>query len=151
MRCPACRARLKEQTDCPRCGSDLGRVYLATHQADRCTARAIRSLLDQQPMAAAHAIKRGLALQRSALLIALRDYLVNRQQQCAIDNLQAGLPGAASAALEGAMVLQKSPLTHALANFIAHSNGFGPATRRGAASDAEANQLPRRDGGAGIG
>ncbi len=118
MRCPTCRARLKEQADCPRCGSDLGRVFLAAQQAERCTVGAIQSLLDQQPMAAAQAVKRGLALQHSDLLTALGDYIVALQQQRAINHLQAGRPGAASAALEIAMTLQTTPLMAAMMDFI---------------------------------
>jgi hypothetical protein len=120
MRCPACRARLKEQTECPRCSCDLGRVFLASEQAEHCITRAIQGLLDQQPMAAAQAVKRGFALQHSDLLVALSEYIVTVQQQRAIIHLHAGHPGAARAALEVAMTLQTTPLMRALMGFIAH-------------------------------
>lgn len=66
-RCPICRARLKQQDTCRRCGADLSRLLVLSQEAYACYINSI-NLLSQGHVKAAHrAAQRSMQLKAEPL------------------------------------------------------------------------------------
>jgi anti-sigma factor RsiW len=74
-RCPNCRARVQEGSECRRCGMDLGLLLVTEQAADRLLRRALQGLLAGDRTAAREALRRLRALRRDPLGERLLGYL----------------------------------------------------------------------------
>lgn len=73
-RCPACRARFKEETICYRCGADLSALLAIEAEAAAREREAVALLVAGQWIEARRAADRALALQYSPLAASVRDF-----------------------------------------------------------------------------
>jgi hypothetical protein len=65
QRCPICRARLRDQSQCPRCGADLALPQLAEKAARVHEQQALKALLQGEPGQAHHSLKRAIRLKQN--------------------------------------------------------------------------------------
>jgi len=72
-RCPLCRARLRGQTLCPRCGADLHLAQCAATAAQTLTLQAMHAMTRDDWKGAAQALEQALALEHSKLRRHLRN------------------------------------------------------------------------------
>ena len=70
-RCPACRARLGAEPECPRCGCELHQALRAESDARRLTARALAHLAAGRPRQAETLVRQALALDDDPLIRAV--------------------------------------------------------------------------------
>ncbi len=70
-RCPVCRARLKQDPRCYRCGADLVEPLNIEEQALDWEQRAVTLLKEKDWVAARQAAEQALSLKRSPLAVAL--------------------------------------------------------------------------------
>ncbi|MCP4700728.1 MAG: hypothetical protein GY862_28320 [Gammaproteobacteria bacterium] len=119
-RCPACRARLKGASLCPRCGADLSQALCSQSEAEEMQAWAIELLGKNDLRGAAWAVKQALSLKRDPLMLVMRDFIVRCQERRAVARLAKGDRAAALWAAEEALYLKPSPMAHLLKNFISH-------------------------------
>ena len=64
QRCPFCRARMRGEELCGRCGADLSLARRAELSARAYTARALEALLEGEPQTAARLLDHAIALRR---------------------------------------------------------------------------------------
>jgi len=74
-RCPTCQARLKEASVCPRCKTDLTRLFAIEAQAEAGLRRAVAHWADGDGSKALRAVEASLRLKREPLGLALRGFL----------------------------------------------------------------------------
>ena len=84
-RCPVCRARVKDEAVCYRCGVDLSVLLAIEAEAAEWEREAVTLLAAGQWIETRQAADRALALQHSPLAAAARDFagreLVNEERQ----------------------------------------------------------------------
>ncbi len=87
-RCPTCRARVREESRCARCGTDLTRLLAIEARAGLHLNQAIRYMLESSDDLALAEIERSLQLkQDNALARYLSSYLMERRSiRQALDN-----------------------------------------------------------------
>ncbi len=73
-RCPVCRARFKEEPVCYRCGADLSALLAIEAEATAWEREAVALLAAGEWIRARRAADRVLALRRSPLAVAARDF-----------------------------------------------------------------------------
>ncbi|NOQ34969.1 MAG: hypothetical protein GQ569_03640 [Methylococcaceae bacterium] len=117
-RCPTCKARLKSAVICPRCQTDLNRVFKINERAEFLCQYAIARLEQQNIKPAVWAIKEALLLQRNKLVLATQQFIVKRLEQQAVANLTHNKQALAIETLELSLSLKKTPFALALHEFI---------------------------------
>jgi predicted amidophosphoribosyltransferase len=73
-RCPVCRARLKEEAACPRCGADLSALLAIEAEATAWEREAVTLLAAGAWIEARRAAELALALRHSPLASVARDF-----------------------------------------------------------------------------
>lgn len=79
-RCPVCRARLRGESNCPRCGADLALVQHISHAASIHEARALTLVAEGEFVQAKEAIDQAGKLKKSDLQHDLREFIDQAQQ-----------------------------------------------------------------------
>ena len=74
-RCPACRARLRQELVCPRCRTDLARTLEIEAQADAALRRAVVRLAEGDDAQAMRALEASLRMKREPLASLLLGFL----------------------------------------------------------------------------
>jgi hypothetical protein len=76
-RCPICKARIKENTTCNRCGTDLSKLLTIESQAAHLCDQAIKLLATNQIDQAQRAVEQSLHLKNTQLALALLGFIQN--------------------------------------------------------------------------
>ena len=78
-RCPVCRARLRGESNCPRCGADLALVQHISHAASIHEVRALTLVVEGEFAQAKEAIDEAGKLKKSDLRHHLREFIHQAQ------------------------------------------------------------------------
>jgi hypothetical protein len=74
-RCPICKARIKENTTCNRCGTDLSRLLTIESQAAYLCNQAIKLLATNQVNQAQIAVEQSLQLKNTQIALTLYGFI----------------------------------------------------------------------------
>lgn len=76
-RCPICKARIKENTSCNRCGTDLSKLFTIEYQAAHLCEKAIKLLATNQVDQAQRAVEQSLHLKNTQIALVLLSFIQN--------------------------------------------------------------------------
>jgi hypothetical protein len=79
-RCPICKARIKENTTCNRCGTDLSRLLTIESQAAHFCNQAIKLLINNKIDQAQIAVKQSLQLKNTQIALTLYGFIKKGQK-----------------------------------------------------------------------
>jgi len=74
-RCPICKARLKEDTTCPRCGADISSTLNIEQESEILLNNALKQLETGNISAAKQAVEQSIKLKAEPLGLALRGFM----------------------------------------------------------------------------
>lgn len=74
-RCPICKARLKEDTTCPRCGADLSNALNIEQESEILLNNALKQLETGNISAAKQAVEKSVKLKAEPLGLALQGFI----------------------------------------------------------------------------
>ncbi len=121
-RCPTCRARLKKATICPRCQSNLKRVFKINQRSEFLCQQAMIKLKQNEIQLAVWTIKEALLLQRSQLALTAQKFISQHLEQQAVTYLSRGQKMLAIKTLDLTLSLKKTTFALNLYHFIHQQN-----------------------------
>lgn len=74
-RCPICKARVKENSTCNRCGTDLSKLLTIESQAANLCDQAIKLLINNKIDQAQIAVKQSLQLKHTQIALTLHGFI----------------------------------------------------------------------------
>ncbi|SEH06174.1 hypothetical protein [Candidatus Venteria ishoeyi] len=117
-RCPICRARLKSDPVCPRCGSDLSQVLSSAAKALALRDQALLLVAQGETASALRLLQHSLLLKRDPMLVALQNFLLDKQLRQAVSAFkQQGYTEALSMTKQ-VLDIKKLPLALALQEML---------------------------------
>lgn len=77
QRCPICKARIKENSTCNRCGTDLSQLFTIESQATHFCEQAIKLLATNKVDQAQKAVEQSLQLKKTQIALVLLGFINN--------------------------------------------------------------------------
>lgn len=117
-RCPACNARLKDASSCPRCKADLTTVINADKSAKMWLTKAIHFFMQHKLEQSISAISLSLSCKESRIAIVFREFMIHSQSEKILQLLaQKKLLAAKQLLYKARYLLPYSPQLQQLNNF----------------------------------